>query len=134
MSSLETSTQLELDFQKISKLAHIDIVPVAVQDIHSKEVLIIAYANQEALKYSLEHKIACFWSTSRCALWIKGDTSGEYLSLHQIKINCEQNSLLYLVEITSQGACHTKDKNNRYRMGCFYREVVNTKNIRFITE
>ena len=64
---LEEGSELGLDFKKLEKIAAggQDVVPVAVQDVDSKNVLIVAYANQEALDYTLKNKIAAFWSTSR---------------------------------------------------------------------
>ena len=65
--ALEEGRDLSLDFDKLKKVALADaaVVPVAVQDVDSKDVLIIAYANEEALTYTLEHGVAAFWSTSR---------------------------------------------------------------------
>ena len=61
-------------------------------------VLFIGYANEEALETSLRERIAVLWSTSRNELWRKGATSGDVLELAEIRVNCEQNSLLYLVD------------------------------------
>ena len=99
------------------------VIPVVVQDIQSQKVLIVAYANQEAFEYSLKNKVAAFWSTSRNELWIKGETSGEYLDIQEILVNCEQNALVYLVRIRKKGACHTKNEDGSHRLSCFYRRV-----------
>ena len=102
-----------------------EVIPVVVQNVLTKEVLILAYANKEALNYSLRHSIAAFWSTSRNELWIKGLTSGSFLELVEVKINCENNSLLYLVKpLNGRGACHNKEDDGSYRKSCFYRAVV----------
>jgi len=60
-------------------------------------VLILAYANETALRETLAQRVCVLWSTSRKQLWIKGATSGDYLDLVSVLVNCEQNSLLYLV-------------------------------------
>ena len=64
---LEEGTQLSIDFSKLQQIGQTGakVVPVAVQDADSKEVLIVAYANEEALQYTLTHGVATFWSTSR---------------------------------------------------------------------
>jgi len=122
---LEEGTQLKLDFNKISRVARCGeaVIPAVVQDIKTLEVLITGYVNQQALDYALANKVATFWSTSRNELWIKGNTSGEFLDLVETRINCEQNSVLYLVEIRGQGACHTRKSNNTPRRGCYYRRI-----------
>ena len=67
--------------------------------------------------------MATFWSTSRNELWIKGKTSGDYLEIVEVRVNCEQNSVLYRVRPKGQGACHTKDKDGVARSGCYYRII-----------
>jgi phosphoribosyl-AMP cyclohydrolase len=99
------------------------VVPVVVQDADSKEVLIVAYANEQALQRTLAHGIAIFWSTSRNELWIKGAISGDTLAVVEVRVNCEQNSLLYLVRPQGEGACHTKDAAGRSRPSCYYRRI-----------
>lgn len=122
---LEHGDEVMLDFEKLRKIAASDdpVVPVAVQDVDTKEVLIVAYANEQALKHTLETKEATFWSTSRQVLWIKGKTSGDVLKIIEVRVNCEQNSLLYLVKMVGQGSCHTKKTNGRTRFGCYYRRI-----------
>jgi phosphoribosyl-AMP cyclohydrolase len=125
---LEEGKVLKLDFTKLQKVAKCGcVLPAVVQDIESKEVLIIGYVNQEALDYAIKNKVMTFWSTSRNELWIKGATSGDYLDLKEIRINCEQNSLLFLVEIRTKGSCHTKDESGTSRKGCFYRKVTDNQ-------
>ncbi|MDH5656462.1 MAG: phosphoribosyl-AMP cyclohydrolase [Spirochaetia bacterium] len=122
---LEEGSALAIDFTKLKQTASIeeDVVPVAVQDAESGEVLIIAYANRKALDYTLKNKTAAFWSTSRNELWVKGATSGDTLEIVDVRVNCEQNSLLYIVKLKGNGACHTKDKNGKTRPGCYYRRI-----------
>jgi phosphoribosyl-AMP cyclohydrolase len=121
----EEGHDLLLDFNKLRKVAQAGepVVPVAVQDADSKEVLIVAYANETALKYTLEQGVAAFWSTSRDELWVKGATSGDTLELVEVRVNCEQNSLLFLVRPLGQGACHTKGADGKARPSCYYRRI-----------
>ena len=100
-------------------------MPVAVQDVDTGELLLIGHVNQAALEQSLKMKIATFWSMSRNELWIKGATSGNTLELIEVRVNCEQNSLLYRVKLQKGGACHTKDKQGKFRLGCYYRKLEN---------
>lgn len=135
---LEEGIEKMIDFAKLFNIYHYPrfipfIIPVVVQDADSKEVLMLAYADEEALSYSLENGVAAFWSTSRQELWVKGETSGNTLELLEVRVNCEQNSLLYLVRPTSGGTCHTKDQGGRYRRSCFYRALdPDGKSLRFI--
>jgi phosphoribosyl-AMP cyclohydrolase len=124
-NELEEGSELCLDFQKIRKVAACGeaVLPVAVQDADTREILILAYANREALAYTLEHGVAAFWSTSRNELWVKGATSGDVLDLVEIRVNCEQNSLLYLVRPRGKGACHTRDQGGAPRRTCYYRRL-----------
>ncbi|MDP2709460.1 MAG: ATP phosphoribosyltransferase [bacterium] len=137
---LEEGGKVMLDFCKlrdyfIGQDREKGIMPVVVQGAKTKEVLILAYANQEALDYSLKNRVAAFWSTSRNELWVKGLTSGSVLKLIEIRVNCEQNSLLYLVEpLNGAGACHTKEKGG-YRKSCYYRKMLfNGKKLEKIKE
>ena len=121
---LEEGTTLQLDFQKLETALSTcsGIIPAAVQNIDTKEVILIAHVNEEALKKAIETRIATFWSTSRNELWIKGQTSGEVFDLLEVYVNCEQNSLLYLVRPRRGGICHTKNRRGEPR-NCFYRRV-----------
>lgn len=122
---LEEGRQILLDFDKIRKVSHsgASVIPVAVQDAESKDVLLIGYVNETALNYTLSHGVAAFWSTSRNELWIKGATSGDTLEIVEVRVNCEQNSLLYLVRPLGQGACHTRGRNGKFRLSCYYRRI-----------
>ena len=128
-NDLEEGSELHIDFKKLEKVAACgeDVVPVAVQDADTKEVLILAYANEQALDYTLKSGTAAFWSTSRKELWVKGSASGDTLELVEIRLNCEQNSLLYLVRPRGRGACHTKDETGTPRRTCYYRRLRNGK-------
>jgi phosphoribosyl-AMP cyclohydrolase len=122
---LEEGTDLLIDFAKLDQVAQCGeaLVPVAVQDADSEQVLFVAYANQAALEYALEYGVAAFWSTSRNELWVKGATSGDTLQLVEVRVNCEQNSLLYLVRPLGEGACHTKAADGKSRCSCYYRRI-----------
>ena len=122
-NELEEGAQLALDFTKLKKVAESDeaLVPAVAQDADTGEVLIVGYANELALETTLDQGIATFWSTSRNELWIKGKTSGDYLEIVEVCVNCEQNSLLYRVRPKGAGACHTKGTNGSARSGCYYR-------------
>ena len=126
--TIEESTDIRLDFEKLSRVAKSGhaVIPVAVQDVDSKAVLLIGYANEQALGHALEHRVATFWSTSRDELWIKGATSGDMLEVIDVRVNCEQNSLLYMVRLKGDGSCHTRE-DDRTRYGCFYRSIDNGK-------
>jgi len=122
---LEEGTQIQLDFTKLKKVAECeeDVLPVVVQDADSGDVLLIGYANRLALQTTLEKGLATFWSTSRNELWIKGATSGDHLEIVDVRVNCEQNSLLYRVKLKGQGVCHTKGEDGVTRHGCYYRSI-----------
>ena len=98
------------------------MIPVAVQNADTKEVILVAYTNEEALKLSVETRIATFWSTSRNELWIKGKTPGHYFELVEIRVNCEQNSLVYLVRPKGESICHTRNSAGKPR-NCYYRRL-----------
>jgi phosphoribosyl-AMP cyclohydrolase len=126
VNELEEGTRLALDFGKLASVAATGarVVPVVLQDADSGEVLFIGYANEEALETSLRERIAVLWSTSRNKLWRKGATSGDVLELAEIRVNCEQNSVLYLVRRTTGGACHTLSDSGSARPSCYYRVIT----------
>ena len=121
---LEEDDTLLLDFGKIAQVAASspDTIPVAVQNADSMEVILLAYTNRIALEHSLRTRTATFWSTSRNELWIKGAESGNTFDLVEVQVNCEQNSLLYLVRPKAQGICHTRNSEGHAR-NCFYRRL-----------
>lgn len=93
------------------------LIPVVAQDVATRDVLLLAYMNAEALDATLATGELTLWSRSRRALWRKGETSGHTLRVRELRVNCEENSLLALVELAGPGACH-----EGYR-GCYYRAL-----------
>ncbi|MPY94049.1 MAG: phosphoribosyl-AMP cyclohydrolase [Acidimicrobiia bacterium] len=108
------------------------VVPVVLQEADSGEVLFVGYANEAALQATLERRSAVLWSTSRDELWHKGATSGDTLALVDVRVNCEQNSLLYLVRRQAGGACHTRGADGATRPGCYYRRVEGPASLDFL--
>ena len=101
----------QLDFQKGGGL-----IPVVVQDIKTKEVLMLAYTNLEALKKTIETGYAHYWSRSRKKLWMKGETSGNVQRVKEILVDCDYDTLLFLVE-QKGNACHTGQRT------CFHNQI-----------
>jgi phosphoribosyl-AMP cyclohydrolase len=123
MKELEEGSELQLDFDKLAKAAKCPgILPVAVQHADTQEVILVAYVNELALRKSIETGSAVFWSTSRNELWEKGKTSGETFDLVEVRVNCEQNSLLYVVRPRRGNICHTRNREGKPR-NCFYRRL-----------
>ena len=124
MNALEEGTDLSLDFGKLRQLSERDqsVIPVVLQHADTKEVLYVAYANELALEETLKTRRAVLWSTSRNELWRKGETSGDVLELVDVRVNCEQNSLLYSVRPRG-GTCHTRDAEGNTRPNCYYRTI-----------
>ncbi len=121
---LEEGLDLQLDFNKIDSIGEKQqqVIPVAVQNIDTNELILVAYANQLALDESIKTRTATFWSTSRNELWVKGATSGATFDLLEILVNCEQNSLLFKVRPRNGGICHTKNESGAPR-NCYYRSI-----------
>lgn len=92
------------------------LVAAIVQDVDNGEVLMQAFMNAEALRLSLETRVAHYYSRSRNKLWKKGETSGHLQHIQEIRIDCDQDSVLLKVKQVG-GACHTGFRS------CFYRRV-----------
>lgn len=90
------------------------LIAAIAQDVRTSEVLMLAWMNETALRATLETGRAVYWSRSRQALWAKGDTSGHYQRVVEVRIDCDQDAVLLKVEQTG-AACHTG------RRSCFYR-------------
>jgi len=121
---LEEGKELTLDWDKLEKAVTgtKGIIPAAVQNADTKEVILVAYINRQAFEESLKRKMLVLWSSSRQELWIKGLTSGETFKLVEARVNCEQNSLLLLVRPNRGGICHTKNQGGEPR-NCYYRRI-----------
>jgi len=124
MNQLEEGTGLQLDFSKIAKVAanSSGVLPVAVQNAGTGEVILVAYTNEEAMREAFRTRTLVLWSTSRNELWEKGKTSGESFELVEAYVNCEQNSMLYKVRPRRGNICHTKNRDGQPR-NCFYRRI-----------
>ncbi|RLB85185.1 MAG: phosphoribosyl-AMP cyclohydrolase [Deltaproteobacteria bacterium] len=103
---------IELDFNKINGL-----VPTVVQDYKTGEVLMLAFMNKEAWEKTLSTGKATYYSRSRQTLWIKGSTSGNQQIVKEIRIDCDDDTVLLKVEQIGGAACHTGHKS------CFFRKV-----------
>ncbi len=99
------------------------LIPVVTQDYTTKEVLILAFANKKAFEETVKSGYATYWSRSRKELWKKGMTSGDMLKIEEIRINCEQNSLLYMVTPEGKGACHARKEDGNPHTSCYYRKI-----------
>ena len=92
------------------------LIPAIAQNARTGEVLMLAWMNAEALRLTLQTGAATYWSRSRQALWVKGETSGHTQRVIEVRVDCDQDALLLHVEQTGP-ACHTGAR------GCFYRAV-----------
>jgi phosphoribosyl-AMP cyclohydrolase len=115
----EYTDELLLDFG----LDGNSLIPVITQDIGTREVLILAYANKAAFEETRRSGYAVFFSRSRNEIWKKGMTTGDLMKIEEIRINCEQNSLLYLVTPQGKGACHASKPDGMPYSTCFYRRI-----------
>ena len=157
MEKLEEIDELRLDFTKLEKVGgqvtatrasgasscDPGVIPVAVQNADTKEVILVAYTNEYAMKESFAKRKLVLWSTSRNKLWFKGETSGETFDLLEAYVNCEQNSLLYYVNCEQNsllyvvrpcrgGICHTKNAAGAPR-NCYYRRIdLDTLKLSFV--
>ena len=100
------------DFEKMK------LIPAIVQDYKTKEVLMLAYVNEESYQYMLKNKQTCFFSRSRQELWHKGETSGDFQNIKGMYLDCDRDTLLIYVEQLGKGACHTGSYS------CFFNEVI----------
>lgn len=94
------------------------LIPAIVQDADSGRVLTLAYMNRTSLQLSLEKGLSCFWSRSRQALWLKGETSGNYQHIVRIETDCDQDAILLLVKKEGP-ACH-KGSDSCFDSGMSY--------------
>jgi phosphoribosyl-AMP cyclohydrolase len=134
VKALEEGTVAQIDFGKVRSAARSThaLIPVVIQDVDSHEVLFVGYANDLAVDEALGSGRAVLWSASRDELWIKGATSGDVLDLLDVRVNCEQNALVYLVRPRTGGACHTTAEDGAARRTCFYRSLADVSTLEFI--
>jgi len=133
-TEIEEGLGLQLDFGKLNAVAATDqrVIPVVLQNADSNAVLFVGYANQLALEATLAEGIAVLWSTSRNELWRKGATSGDTLTVVDVRVNCEQNSVLYRVLPETGGVCHTKGETGASRSTCYYRTITRADELAFV--
>ena len=98
------------------------LLPAVVQDAKTGEVLMVAWVNQQAWDRTLASGHATFWSTSRNQLWEKGATSGDWMHIVEIRVDCDDDTILYRVT-PEGGGCHTKNSAGKTRTSCFYRRL-----------
>jgi phosphoribosyl-AMP cyclohydrolase len=134
MNELEEGTVATIDFDKVRRASQSPegLVPVVLQHADTRDVLFVGYANDRALAETLASGRAVLWSTSRDELWRKGATSGDELALVEVRVNCEQNALLYLVRPVTGGVCHTTESTGAARSTCFYRRLLTPETLAFL--
>ena len=94
-----------------------ELIPVIIQDVESRAVLMLGYANREAVELTIQTKTAWFWSRSRPKLWNKGETSGNFLYVKEIYADCDTDTLLCLCAPKGP-ACHTG------KTSCFFNQIA----------
>jgi phosphoribosyl-AMP cyclohydrolase len=114
---------LAVNFEKSGGL-----VPAIAQDVRTGAVLMLAYMNREALETTLAEGRACYWSRSRQELWRKGQTSGDIQIVKEVRVDCDEDTILLLVEQQGKGACHTR------RWSCFFRKITSEGEFKDIDE
>ena len=97
-----------------------ELIPAIVQDVETKEILMMAWMNAESFALTRQTKQAHFWSRSRKELWHKGATSGNFMNVKQILVDCDADTLILLVNPDGP-ACHTGARS------CFYRKIESGK-------
>ena len=105
-----------MDISKL-KFDQNGLIPAVIQDNVTQQVLMVGWMNAIALEKTLETGLITFWSRSRNKLWTKGESSGNYLSLQKLFVDCDQDTVLYKVEQVGGAACHTGYES------CFHRKV-----------
>ena len=93
-----------------------ELIPVIIQDEETKDVLMLGFTNLEAVRLTLKTKTAWFWSRSREELWNKGETSGNFLHVTEVRTDCDTDTLLYLCRPDGP-TCHTGERS------CFFRSI-----------
>ena len=105
---------IKLNFEKTNGL-----IPAIVQDYKTSDVLMLAYMNQDAWEATLSSGNATYYSRSRQKLWVKGETSGHLQRVKEIRIDCDDDTVLLKVEQIGEAACHTGHRS------CFHKKIDN---------
>ncbi len=98
------------------RLAMGELIAAIAQDVESREVLMIAWMNQEALTKTLDTKQATYWSRSRNSLWLKGESSGHFQEVKSVSYDCDSDAILLQV-VQTGAACHTGERS------CFHNKI-----------
>lgn len=106
-----------MSFAEELKFDEKGLIPAVVQNAETLEVLMVAYMNKDTVTKTLETGRATFWSRSRQEVWVKGETSGNYMFVKEIRVDCDADCLVVLVS-PAGAACHTGNRS------CFFRKVV----------
>jgi len=110
--------EIEAGTQFMPRFDEHGLISCVVTDAGDGSVLMFAYMNEEALARTIETGEAWFWSRSRKALWQKGETSGNKLTVEEMRVDCDQDAILLRVRVAGNGvACHTGARS------CFYRRL-----------
>ena len=104
--------EMNLDYSKLS-----GVLPAIIQDATSGRVLMVGFMNEEAFRRTVETGHVTFFSRSRKALWLKGETSGHRLTVREVSTDCDTDSLLIRVDAIGPGVCHEGYQS------CFYRKL-----------
>ena len=97
------------------------LIPVIAQDYRTGEIRMFAWANEEAVRKTLETGYAHYYSRSRQSLWKKGETSGELQRVKEVRVDCDEDVLIYVIDQEKNRACHTGERN------CFFRNIEGEK-------
>lgn len=107
-----------MNLQDLVKFDDKGLVAAVIQDANTGQVLMLGYMNRESLDITLKEQKACFWSRSRRKLWLKGESSGHFLNVKEVRIDCDGDALLVRCDPVGP-TCHTNETS------CFYRKVEN---------
>ena len=105
---------IKLNFEKTNGL-----IPAIVQDYSTNQVLMLAYMNQDAWEATLSSGNATYYSRSRQKLWVKGETSGHLQRVKEIRVDCDDDTVLLKIEQIGEAACHTGHRS------CFHKKIDN---------
>lgn len=114
---MPTGVRIDVPSEQITSLRfnHDGLIPAITQDHETREILMMAWMNAEALRRTFDEGRMVYWSRSRQELWRKGDTSGDRQFVREAYFDCDADALLFIVEQEGAGACHTGERS------CFFR-------------